>query len=60
MPTSKAKLAGNKRHVEKLDNLMVRPYKEEGEMIRKAAADAGETVQAYILKAIRMRMESEK
>lgn len=39
------------------DNIMIRPDKEEGQRIREAAADAGQSVQAYILQAIRNRME---
>ena len=39
------------------DNMMVRPTKEEGQQIRQAAASAGQSVQAYILQAVRERME---
>lgn len=39
------------------DNIMIRPSKDEGARIRQAAADAGQSVQAYILDAIRARME---
>ena len=39
------------------DNIMIRPSKEEGARIRAAAAEAGQSVQAYILQAIRDRME---
>lgn len=42
------------------DNLMVRPTKEEGELIRAAAAQAGVSVQRYILDAVRERLEREK
>lgn len=55
MPTE-AKKAGNARHVAKLDQIKIQPYKEEGERIRAAAAAAGQSVQAYILEAIRDRM----
>ena len=30
------------------DNIMLRPTKEEGQQIRQAAADAGQSVQQYI------------
>ena len=37
--------------------IMIRPEKEEGQKIRDAAAKAGQSVQAFILDAVRMRME---
>lgn len=40
----------------KRDNIMIRPDKEEGQQIRQAAAAAGQSVQQYILDAVRMRM----
>ena len=54
---TKAHLDGNARHIAKLDNILLRPYKAEGAAIRAAAAEAGQSVQAYILQAIRERME---
>lgn len=42
------------------DNIMIRPEKEEGQKIRDAAARAGQSVQAFILDAVRMRMEDNK
>ena len=44
----------------KQDNIMIRPTKEEGLVIRAAAANAGQSVQAYVLQAVRERMEREK
>ena len=44
----------------KQDNIMARPTKEEGAAIRAAAASAGQSVQAYVLQAIRERMEREQ
>ena len=41
------------------DAIMLRPAKLEGAAIRAAAADAGQSVQAYILEAIRERMARE-
>lgn len=35
------------------DNIMIRPSKEEGAKIRQAAADAGKSVQAFILNILR-------
>lgn len=54
-----AKLEGNARHAAKLDRIVIQPYKEEGERIRAAAAAAGQSVQGYILDAVRTRMERE-
>lgn len=56
---TKAHLDGNKRHQAKLDRLIIQPYKDEGQRIRNAAAAAGETVQRYILAAVRARMDAE-
>lgn len=39
------------------DNIMIRPSKEEGARIRQAAADAGMSVQAFILSALREKIE---
>ena len=54
-----AKRAGNARHQAKLDRIVIQPGKEEGAKIRQAAADAGQSVQGYILQAIKERMERE-
>ena len=35
------------------DNIMIRPTTEEGAKIRQAAADAGKSVQAFILDILR-------
>lgn len=39
------------------DNIMIRPSKEEGAKIRQAAADAGKSVQGYILDILRERIK---
>ena len=44
----------------KQDNIMIRPTKDEGLVIRAAAANAGQSVQAYVLQAVREHMEREK
>ena len=54
-----AKRAGNARHQAKLDRIVIQPEKEEGAIIRRAAATAGQSVQGYILQAIKERMERE-
>ncbi len=57
----RAKLENDaRRHREKLDRIVVQPYKEEGAKIRQAAANAGESVQKYVLGAVRTRMEAEE
>ena len=38
------------------DNIMIRPSKDEGARIRQAAADAGMSVQAYILDTLWARI----
>ena len=47
------------RHQAKLDRIVIQPSKEEGMKIRQAAANAGQSVQGYILQAIKVRMERE-
>ena len=42
-------------YIKKQDNIMIRPSKEEGAVIRAAAAAAGKSVQAYILEVLRER-----
>ena len=54
-----AKRAGNARHQAKLDRIVIQPEKEEGAIIRQAAANAGQSVQGYILQSIKERMERE-
>ena len=56
MALSPAKKASDARHIAKLDVIKVQPYKEEGAAIRAAAADAGKSVQGYILEAVREKM----
>lgn len=48
----KANIAYNRRQ----DSIMIRPSKAEGARIRAAAADAGMSVQAYILDTLRARI----
>lgn len=44
----------------KRDNIMIRPDKDTGAQIRQAAADAGQSVQQYILQAVIFRMSGGK
>ena len=41
------------------DNIMIRPDKDTGAQIRQAAANAGQSVQQYILQAVTARMADE-
>ena len=45
---------------QKYDRMGILPTKAEGEQIRAAATSAGQSVSAYILQAVRERMEREK
>ena len=56
---NETKRACNARHLEKLTQLSVKPYKEEAEQIKAAATKAGESTQGYILQAVRQRMSAE-
>lgn len=60
MSLTEKKAATNANHMAKLMRIVIQPYKDEGEAIKTAAAEAGQSVQAYILQAIRERMEREK
>lgn len=42
------------------DNIMIRPAKEEGQLIRQEAANAGQSVQQYILDTLRQRRKAEE
>ena len=60
MAVSESKRITDARHIAKLDQIKIQPYKEEGQLIRDAAASAGVSVQRYILDAVRERMDREK
>ena len=47
-----------KKYQEKCDAIMLRPSKERGERIRKAAAASGMSVQAFVLKAVEKEIET--
>ena len=59
MPLSEAKRASNKRSDAKYQQLLIKPYKAEAEKIREAADKAGQSLQQYILQAVRERMQRE-
>lgn len=54
---TKAQKGAVKRYQAGRDAIMLRPTKEEGRAIRQAAEDAGESLQGFILGAVRARME---
>ena len=54
-----AKRAGNARYLAKLKTITVRMQPEIAGTIQQAAQAAGESVNAYILEAVRRRMEQE-
>ena len=57
MPVSEAKKQANARWNASKDNIMIRPNKDDGAKIRKAADNAGQSLQQYILQATHERME---
>ena len=59
MALTDAKKASDARHNAKLDQIMIKPYKDEGEAIREAAKTAGQSLQGYILQAVRQKMRAD-
>lgn len=59
MPISDKKKISNSRYISKCDSIQIRPSKERGEQIRKAAAAAGQSLQGYIMQACLERMDRE-
>ena len=56
---SEAQIRANIAYNRRQDSITIRPSKEEGAQIRQAAKDAGMSVQAFILSAIRARIGSD-
>ena len=56
MPCTEARKRANAAYNRRQDNIMIRPSKAEGARIRAAAADAGMSVQAFILDTLRARI----
>lgn len=54
-----AEKAAVRKYQKSRDNIMIRPSKDIGQQIRQAAADAGQSVQQYILQAVNDRMNTE-
>lgn len=59
MATSEAQKRASYRWNSSRDNITIRPDKETGAQIRQAAADAGKSVQQFILEAVAEKMEKE-
>ena len=57
MPINEKKKITNNRYLAKCAQINLKPPKAEAEKIKAAAAQAGESVQGYILTATRERME---
>lgn len=53
---TKAQIRANIAYNRRQDSITIRPSKDEGARIRQAAADAGMSVQAYILDTLRSRI----
>ena len=60
MPLTEAKRASNRKSDMKYQQILLKPYKEDGQLIREFAAAAEQSVQGYILQAVRERMDREK
>lgn len=60
MPMSDAKRQANAAYQKRQDALTIRPSKDEGARIRQAAADAGMSVQAFILDTLRARIGTDE
>lgn len=59
MALSEKKAITDKRHQDKLDKIKIQPYKNQGAAIRAAAEERNQSLQKYILDAVRARMEQE-
>ena len=60
MAINPKKLITNERYNAKCTQININPLTHEADAIKKAAADAGQSLQGYILQAVRERMEREK
>lgn len=59
MPVSATKRRNNDNYNAKCDYISIRPLKATGAAVRAAAAASGQSLQGYILQAVRARMEQE-
>lgn len=53
------KRESNKRSDAKYSQILLKPYKADADNIRAAAAAAGQSLQGYILQAVRDRMQKD-
>jgi len=60
MPVSDSRRRANDKYNAKCGRIELRPLRDDVEEIRAAATDAGQSLQGYILQAVRERMEREK
>lgn len=61
MPKStEAQIRASTRYHQSLDNIMIRPSKEFGQIIRSAAAEEGKPVQRYILDILERELNIKK
>lgn len=59
VPVSETKRRNNDKYNAACDRIVIQPKKEIGQEIRDAAEAAGQSLQGYILQAVRERMERE-
>ena len=59
MATSKAQIRANVEYNRRHDSITIRPDKEIGARIRRAASISGQSVQAYILHTLRARLQAD-
>lgn len=57
---SEARRRANDKYTAKCDRIMIKPLRSNGALIRQAANDAGQSLQGYILQAIKERMERDR
>ena len=57
---TKSQIKASVKYNASRDNIMIRPDKETGAEIRQAAAEAGQSVQGYILQACAERMQRDR
>jgi uncharacterized protein (DUF1778 family) len=57
MPVADSRRRANDKYNAKCGRIELRPVQEESDQIRAAAAEAGQSLQGYILQAVRERME---
>ena len=60
MATSEAQKRASYKWNSSRDNITIRPDKDTGAQIRQAAADAGQSVQQYIVEAVKRRIDQDK